>query len=114
MQVVDWGGDGQPRSALYPDLYRSRGSDGDHGLAQARHVFLGGCELLGEHALWRHRPNWCILENGFGLGLNFLATWQAWRQDPSRASRLHYVATEAHPVQVGDVLRSTQAWPCRS
>jgi tRNA 5-methylaminomethyl-2-thiouridine biosynthesis bifunctional protein len=111
MQVVDWGGDGQPRSALYPDLYRSHGSDGDHGLAQARHVFLGGCELLGEHALWRHRPYWCILENGFGLGLNFLATWQAWRQDPSRASRLHYVATEAHPVQVGDVLRSTQAWP---
>ena len=28
-----------------------------------------------------------VLENGFGLGVNFLATWQAWRDDPARPRR---------------------------
>lgn len=111
MQVVNWDDHGQAHSILYPDIYRSRGADGDHGLAQARHVFLGGCQLLGEPAVWRHRPQWCVLENGFGLGLNFLATWQAWRLDPGRPALLHYVATEAHPVQGTDLLRSTRPWP---
>ena len=95
MSSVSWDGDGQPRSPLYQDIYRSRGPDGDHGLAQARHVFLQGCELLGPQAVWKHQPHWSVLENGFGLGLNFLATWQAWRLDPHRPTRLHYLATEA-------------------
>ena len=72
MSSVSWDGDGQPRSPLYQDIYRSRGPDGDHGLAQARHVFLQGCELLGPQAVWKHQPHWSVLENGFGLGLNFL------------------------------------------
>ncbi len=111
MPAVTWDGDGLPRSALYRDIYRSQGASGDHGLAQARHVFLQGCELLGPGALWRHRPHWCVLENGFGLGLNFLATWQAWRNDPDRPIRMHYVATEAHPVLASDLIRSSRPWP---
>jgi tRNA 5-methylaminomethyl-2-thiouridine biosynthesis bifunctional protein len=111
MSSVSWDGDGQPRSPLYQDIYRSRGPDGDHGLAQARHVFLQGCELLGPQAVWKHQPHWSVLENGFGLGLNFLATWQAWRLDPERPTRLHYLATEAHPVSASDLLRSSAPWP---
>jgi tRNA 5-methylaminomethyl-2-thiouridine biosynthesis bifunctional protein len=111
MQVVDWDEQGQPRSTLYPDVYRSRSMGLDQGLAQARHVFLDGCGLRGERAVWRHQSLWCVLENGFGLGLNFLATWQAWRDDPHRPARLHYVATESHPVRAEDLLRSALPWP---
>ena len=111
MPTVSWDGDGSPRSPLYQDIYRSRDAAGDQGLAQARHVFLQGCGLLGPEALWRQQPHWCVLENGFGLGLNFLATWQAWRADPMRPRRLHYFATEAHPVQATDLLRSSNPWP---
>ncbi|MEY2621003.1 MAG: hypothetical protein RIT26_823, partial [Pseudomonadota bacterium] len=111
MQVVDWDEQGHPCSNLYPDVYRSRSRGLDQGLAQARHVFLGGCELTGERAVWRHQALWCVLENGFGLGLNFLATWQAWRADPHRPARLHYVATESHPVRAADLCRSTLPWP---
>jgi tRNA 5-methylaminomethyl-2-thiouridine biosynthesis bifunctional protein len=39
-----------------------------------------------------------ILETGFGLGVNFLAAWQAWRDDPHRPLRLHFVSIEQHPV----------------
>ena len=29
---------------------------------------------------WAGRDRFVVLETGFGLGLNFLATWRAWRE----------------------------------
>ena len=40
---------------------------------------------------------WVMLNLGFGTGLHFLATWQAWRQDPKASEKLVFVATEAQP-----------------
>ena len=34
---------------------------------------------------------------GSGLGLNFLALWRAWRDDPARSAALHVLAVEGHP-----------------
>jgi len=82
--------DGTPYSPRYDDAYYStRG-----GLAQAQHVFLGGNGLPGN---WAGREQFVIVETGFGQGLNFLATWQAWRDDPQRCRRLHFVSIEKHP-----------------
>ncbi|WP_286962870.1 tRNA (5-methylaminomethyl-2-thiouridine)(34)-methyltransferase MnmD, partial [Cupriavidus sp. UBA2534] len=82
--------DGTPYSPRYDDVYHSaRG-----GLAQAHHVFLGGNGLPGG---WAGREQFVIVETGFGQGLNFLATWQAWRSDPQRCQRLHFVSIEKHP-----------------
>ena len=61
---------------------------------QGRHVFLGGNDLP---AHWAGARVFTIVETGFGLGLNFLATWQAWRDDPARPERLHFVSVEKHP-----------------
>ena len=44
-----------------------------------------------------------ILETGFGLGNNFLATWDAWRRDEQRCERLHVVAVERHPPLLADL-----------
>lgn len=88
--------EGTPWSAAYGDVYHS--SDG--GSAQARHVFLAGCGLPER---WRGRNRLVVLETGFGLGLNFLATWQAWRADPVRCARLHYVSIEKHPFSRADL-----------
>src|SRR6478735_3031589 len=82
--------DGTPYSREFEDVYHSTHG----GLAQARHVFLGGNALPGR---WQRRERFVILETGFGLGLNFLATWQAWRADPERCSRLHFVSVERAP-----------------
>ena len=81
---------GTPYSPDYGDIYHSA----DSGPGQARHVFLGGNDLP---ARWSGARVYTILETGFGLGLNFLATWQAWRDDPARPERLHYVSIEKHP-----------------
>ncbi len=85
-------GAGTPYSPLYGDVYHS----GDSGPGQARHVFLAGNDLPRR---WAGARVFTILETGFGLGLNFLATWRAWRDDPARCERLHYVSIEKHPFE---------------
>ncbi|MDR1967430.1 MAG: FAD-dependent 5-carboxymethylaminomethyl-2-thiouridine(34) oxidoreductase MnmC [Burkholderiaceae bacterium] len=108
LPTVQWQSDGTPVSVRYDDIYR-----GADGLAQARQVFLEGCALLaqpGAAALWAGQPVWQVLETGFGLGLNFLATWHAWQQDPARPARLFYSAVEAHPPKAADILRSAAAF----
>ena len=52
---------------------------------------------------WHGRRSFTILETGFGLGLNFLATWQAWLDDAQRCERLHFVSIEKHPFTRHDL-----------
>jgi len=84
--------DGTPYSPVYGDVYHSAES----GPGQARHVFVGGSDLPRR---WAHARHFTILETGFGLGLNFLATWREWRADPARCARLHFVSIEKHPFE---------------
>lgn len=88
--------DGTPFSPLYDDLYHSAAG----AFAQAEHVFLSGNGLPER---WRGRRSFTILETGFGLGGNFLATWAAWRADPNRSERLAYVSIEKHPFSAHDL-----------
>ena len=83
---------GTPFSVRYGDVYHGA----DSGPGQARHVFVGGNDLPRR---WAHERIYTVLETGFGLGLNFLATWREWRADPARCERLHYVSIEKHPFQ---------------
>ena len=96
--------DGTPVSELYGDVYHSAAG----GHAQARHVFLAGNGLP---ARWQERDSFTILETGFGLGLNFLATWQAWRDDPRRCRTLRFISLEKHPFAAADLVLAHAAWP---
>ena len=98
-EPVSWEGGGQPRSGRFQDVYRPAAG----GLAQARDVFLRGCGLPGR---WSAKPRFQILETGFGLGLNFLATWHAWATDPHRGEQLSFCSIEAFPVDPSDILRN--------
>ncbi len=86
--------DGTPYSSVYGDVYHSAQS----GSGQARHVFIGGSGLPQR---WARARVFTILETGFGTGLNFLATWRQWRDDPARCGHLHYVSIEKHPFGRG-------------
>ena len=88
--------DGTPFSSEYGDIYHA--SQG--GLAQARHVFLAGNGLP---ARWGGRDRFVVVETGFGLGLNFLATWHAWREDAGRPRRLHFISVEHRPFSRADM-----------
>ncbi|MGI9132715.1 MAG: tRNA (5-methylaminomethyl-2-thiouridine)(34)-methyltransferase MnmD [Rhodoferax sp.] len=100
-EPVQWLADDSPRSTRFDDVYRSRAG----ALLQAQTVFLDGCQL-GE--LWREQQQCTILETGFGLGINFLATWAAWQADPQRCQHLHFISIEAYPVAGEDIVRSAQ------
>ncbi len=92
------GPDGAPRSLDFDaDLLTAQA-----GLARARQVFLPGTALP---ARWAGRAHFVVLETGFGLGHNFLATWQAWRDDPAHCARLCFVAIERHPPGKADLAR---------
>jgi len=96
--------DGTPWSPRYGDVYHSA----DSGPGQARHVFLDGNGLPGR---WRGREGFVVLETGFGLGVNFLAAWDAWRSDGSRPRRLDYVSIEKHPLERGDLASALSRYP---
>jgi tRNA 5-methylaminomethyl-2-thiouridine biosynthesis bifunctional protein len=88
--------DGTPFSPAYDDIYHSAAG----AFAQARHVFLRGNGLPER---WRGRRLMTIVETGFGIGGNFLATWAAWRADPDRCERLAFVSIEKHPFRTEDL-----------
>ena len=75
-----------------------------------QHLLLSGNGLPGR---WARRPHFVILEVGFGLGQGFLAAWAAWRADPDRCKRLHYVATERLAPEPRALARAqaTSPWP---
>ena len=101
---LSFAADGTPYSEEFGDVYHSAAG----GIAQARHVFLGGNGLPGR---WRGRRTFTVLETGFGLGLNFLATVQAWREDAGRCDRLHFVSVEKHPFPVSDLSAVLKRYP---
>ena len=98
-EPIDWLPDGTPYSPRFADRYHSENG----GLDQARQVFFAGCGLP---AAWADQPQWRILETGFGFGLNFLVTWAAWKADPQRPRRLHFISIEAWPVTADDMRRA--------
>ncbi|TXH73798.1 MAG: bifunctional tRNA (5-methylaminomethyl-2-thiouridine)(34)-methyltransferase MnmD/FAD-dependent 5-carboxymethylaminomethyl-2-thiouridine(34) oxidoreductase MnmC [Thiothrix sp.] len=95
---------GQPYSREYGDRYFSRES----GLEETRHVFLQGNQLP---KAWQNKEHFVIAETGFGTGLNFLATWQAWKNDLSACNYLHYISFEKHPIPKQQLAELLTAWP---
>ncbi|HEY4068259.1 MAG TPA: bifunctional tRNA (5-methylaminomethyl-2-thiouridine)(34)-methyltransferase MnmD/FAD-dependent 5-carboxymethylaminomethyl-2-thiouridine(34) oxidoreductase MnmC [Burkholderiaceae bacterium] len=98
--------EGLPYSDRYRDVYHPHAG----APLQARHVFIQGNDLPGR---WQGRERFVVLETGFGLGNNFLATWQAWREDPQRCERLVFISIEAQPLNRDELAQAqaNSAWP---
>lgn len=101
---IFWRDDGIPEAAGYGDVYFSRAG----GLEETRYVFLQHNDLPER---FRHCDTFTIGETGFGTGLNFLATWQAFVKDAPPHATLHYISAEKHPLRYADLERAHEAWP---
>ncbi len=100
IQPAHWHGDDDGRiyAPDFGDVYASRSG----AWGQARAVFISGCELPSR---WEGGRCLRLLETGFGLGVNFLATW-AELQSSGGHARLHYVAVEKHPFTATDLRKA--------
>ncbi len=91
--------DGQvPVSTRFDDPYFSL----ENGLAETRHVFLGGNDLPARLA-----DGFQVAELGFGTGLNLLALAAAW-QGPGVVG---FTSFEAYPMAPADMARALAAFP---
>jgi len=106
---IDWTNDDSPRSSLFKDVYYSS----SNGLDESEYVYLGGNKLPDR---WGSHPHasFCVVETGFGTGLNFLATWRMWRNQDGPCPRLHYVSIEKYPLRTEDMRKVLEAWPALS
>lgn len=94
----------EPLAFDYNDIYFARGS----GLEESRYVFLENNQLPKR---WCGCDRFTIAETGFGTALNFLLTWQLWREQVKPGQQLHFISVEGHPLTADDLCRATAAWP---
>ncbi len=93
---LEWRDGDVPVSTRFDDPYFSL----EDGLAETRHVFLGGNDLPA-----RFRDGFHVAELGFGTGLNFLTALAAWRA-AGVPGRLHFTSFEAFPMEAGAMRRA--------
>jgi len=98
---LDWRAGDVPVSIRFDDPYFSL----ENGLEETRHVFLRGNGLPG-----RLRDGFHVAELGFGTGLNFLATVQAWRR-AGVPGVLHFTSFEAFPLDRAAQMRALARFP---
>lgn len=94
---IEWRDGDIPVARRFDDPYFSLAD----GLAETRHVFLAGNDLLA-----RACPGFAIAELGFGTGLNLLATAAAFGTTP-----FTYTSFEAFPMSAPDMARALALFP---
>lgn len=104
---IIWNDSLHPHSTRFNDHYYSLVD----GLEESHHVFITGNSLLQRWQKLEQNQCFCILETGFGSGLNFLATWQLWQQYGfGKTNKLHFISIEAFPLSIEELSRSLTNW----
>lgn len=107
MAKIAWAEDGSPRSCIFDDIYFSS----HEPLQETQYVFLESNRLPERFAATTQ--NFCIVETGFGSGINFLATWALWEEKQPLDSKatLHFISCEKHPLSLQDITRIHALFP---
>jgi tRNA 5-methylaminomethyl-2-thiouridine biosynthesis bifunctional protein len=96
--------DNQPTSQDYTDVYYSAAG----GRAEKEYVFLKHNQLPQR---WKNSSRFVIGETGFGTGLSFLVTADAWLASSLPDACLYYFSVEKHPLSRSDLQRAINCWP---
>ena len=88
--------EGLPFSTQYHDRYYSSSGPAE----ESKHVFINGNKILSR---WNNGSDFTVAELGFGMGLNFLVTGNAWISRRPDSGFLHYIGVEKHPVNKKDL-----------
>lgn len=99
-----WSPAGEPQDVASSDVYFSA----EDGHAETEAVFLQGCKLPQR---WADGRDHVIGELGFGTGLSFLTTINAWQTVCQPGQVLHYLAVEGAPMNADDMARAHLRFP---
>lgn len=92
-----WDTNNTPASRDYGDLYFQRGQ----GFAETDFVFIEGNDLKDRFS--KVQDSFTVAELGFGCGVNFMRTAQAWREKARPGARLDYISIEKHPIPLAQI-----------
>ena len=95
-----------PVSVSFEDFYFST----DDGLNESRYVFLKPNRLPERFSEGDLTQPFIIAETGFGTGLNFLVSWQAWQQQTQPKRPLHFFSVEKYPLEKEDLAKALSHW----
>ena len=94
-------------SEKFDDLYFSF----EDGLAETKHVFIEGNMLGQRFKSLVDNQGFSIVETGFGSGLNFVATMQAWKEfAPDNAGKLKFYTVEKFPLTADQIQSVLANW----
>ena len=102
---------GTLQSTSFDDVYFSN----ENAIAESNYVFIQGNALLKTWENWQE-ADFYIGETGFGTGLNFLCTLQAFESfleehPKAKLKRLHYISFEQFPIEKAKLETIHQQWP---
>ncbi|MCI2283650.1 tRNA (5-methylaminomethyl-2-thiouridine)(34)-methyltransferase MnmD [Colwellia sp. MSW7] len=102
--------DGTPYSSQFNDIY----FDSESGYQQSEQVFLCGNNI--SKRIKKARERFVIGETGFGTGLNFLLTLQAYhaiqQESPNQiVPKLSFISIEKYPLAIEQLQQSLKAFP---
>ncbi len=99
--LLTWDQD-RPRAVEYHDVYFSP----EDPCGEVDTIFIKANDLPSR---FRTARRFSIGETGFGTGLNFCLTLEAWRKHAPPHSFLSYLSFEAHPLAFQDLTRALRA-----
>ncbi len=97
----------QPYSKLFDDVYYNDLG----GIEESKYVFIEHNQLIERWKTNANYPTFCIGETGFGTGLNFLTTLQAWECAEKKPEKLHFISCEKHPLSYKDMKLGHENFP---
>ncbi len=99
-----WTDNNTPKSSVFDDIYYNP----DNGLEESFHVFIDGNNLTDR---WQNfsAQRFTVAELGFGTGLNFMTTWQAFEATQTD-TKLHFISVEKYPLAKEDMARALSPW----
>jgi len=108
---LDWSDQSEPFSTQFDDVYFNN----SQGQNESQYVFFEGNSLDQRWNEFAYQQ-FCIIETGFGSGLNFINTAKHFisftqTNKNENLRRLHFISFEQYPLSVEDLKRTLQNFP---
>ncbi len=108
---LNWSDQSEPYSTMFDDIYFNN----NQGHCESQYVFFEGNDLAQRWGNFKQKQ-FCIVETGFGSGLNFVNSAQQFinfrkNNIDKPLQRLHFISFEKYPLTSNDIQLSLQKLP---